>query len=189
MLKPPIDRPVLESLIDSPCATGGNRIGYRLFLPGNRPRRVYPLQPTSCFSQYRFMSHGQAAHAQAPAKASRDLELPGQNLTLEEILRVMDVAREMRDRRESAEEMFRRDDLRSQLRDKIMRTARLAGDKVTAAEVDAAIGQYFETLHTYEDPQAGVRSFLAHCWVWRNRIMWGAAAMATIAGGFWFLFG
>lgn len=136
------------------------------------------------------MPNGQAAQAQAPQpKASRELDLPSQNLTLEETLRVMDVAREMRDRRESAEEMFRRDDLRSQLRDKIMRTARLAGDKVTEAEVDAAIAQYFETLHTYEDPEAGMSSFLAHCWVWRGRILMGAAAFATVASSFWFLFG
>ncbi len=135
------------------------------------------------------MSKGQAAQAQAPpSKASRDLNLPGQNLTLEETLRVMDVAREMRDRRESAEEMFRRDDLRSQLREKIMRTARLAGDNVSEAEVEAAIRQYFETVHTYEDPPAGFRNLVAHCWVWRDRIMLGAAALAAVAGSFWFLF-
>ena len=135
------------------------------------------------------MSNGQAAQAQAPAKSIKDLNLPGQNLTLEETLRVMDVAREMRDRRETAEEMFRRDDLRGQLREKIMRTAKLAGDNVTEAEVEAAIQQYFETLHTYEDPPAGLRSLVAHGWVWRNRIMMGAAALVAVAGSFWFLFG
>lgn len=135
------------------------------------------------------MSNGQVAQAQAPAKSIKDLNLPGQNLTLEETLRVMDVAREMRDRRETAEEMFRRDDLRGQLREKIMRTAKLAGDNVTEAEVEAAIQQYFETLHTYEDPPAGLRSLVAHGWVWRNRIMMGAAALVAVAGSFWFLFG
>ena len=136
------------------------------------------------------MSNGSAAQAQAPPpKAIRDLVLPGQNLTLEETLRVMDVAREMRDRRETAEEMFRRDDLRSQLREKIMRTAKLAGDNVTEAEVEAAIQQYFETLHRYEDPPAGISSLIAHGWVWRNRIMMGAAALVAVAGSFWFLFG
>lgn len=135
------------------------------------------------------MSNGQSAQAQAPAKSMKDLDLPGQNLSLEETLRVMDVAREMRDRRETAEEMFRRDDLRGQLREKIMRTAKLAGDNVTEAEVEAAIQQYFETLHTYEDPPAGLRSLVAHGWVWRNRIMMGAAALVAVAGSFWFLFG
>ena len=69
----------------------------------------------------------------------------------------MDVARELRERRETAEEMFRRDDLRSQLRDKLMRTARMSGDNVAEAEIDAAIGQYFDTLHTYQDPEPGFK--------------------------------
>ena len=51
----------------------------------------------------------------------------------------MDVAREMRDQRETAEEMFRRDDLRIQLRDKLVRTARLSGDNVTEEEIELAI--------------------------------------------------
>ena len=100
----------------------------------------------------------------------------------------MDVARELRDRRETAEEMFRRDDLRNGLRDKLMRAARMSGDNVTEAEIEVAIAQYFETLHTYQDPKPGMKRFLAHCWVWRGRILAGAAALATVAGGLWFMF-
>ena len=100
----------------------------------------------------------------------------------------MDVAREMRERRETAEEMFRRDDLRSQLRDKLMRTARMSGDNVGEAEIDAAIRQYFDTLHTYQDPEPGFKRFLAHCWVWRGRIVAGAATVAAVAGSLWFMF-
>lgn len=131
------------------------------------------------------------SQAQAPAstpKVSRNLQLPLENLTLEETLRVMDVAREMRERRETAEEMFRRDDLRTQLREKLLRAARLSGDTVTEAEIDAAIGQYMETLHTYRDPQPGMNRFIAHCWVWRGRIMAGVSVAAALAGAFWFLF-
>ncbi|MFK8113596.1 MAG: DUF6384 family protein [Rubripirellula sp.] len=129
-----------------------------------------------------------ASQAQAQAPVSRDLQLPGENLSLEETLRVMDVAREMRQRRETAEEMFRRDDLRSKLRDKLVRTARVSGDNVTEAEIEAAIAQYFETLHTYEDPESGWDSFVAHCWIWRGRILASAATIAAVAGSFWFLF-
>ena len=130
------------------------------------------------------------ASAQATARETlRDIEMPGENLTLEETLRVMDVAREMRDQRETAEEMFRRDDLRSKLRDKLMRTAQMSGDNVTEAEIDAAIRQYFDTLHTYQDPESAWDNFWAHCWVWRGRIMMGAATLAVVAGSFWFLFG
>lgn len=113
-------------------------------------------------------------------------ELPGQELTLQETLRVMDVARELRNQRQLAEEMFRRDDIRKSLRDKLVRTARLSGDDVTEAEIDAAIEQYMDTLHVYQDPPAGLKRFLAHCWVWRSRIGWSLAGIAA-AGGLWFL--
>ncbi|QDT07850.1 hypothetical protein K227x_62790 [Rubripirellula lacrimiformis] len=130
--------------------------------------------------------------AQASARQTTDSSnLPGplENLTLQETLRVMDVAREMRDRRETAEEMFRRDDLRANLREKLIRTARLSGDSVTEAEIDAAIGQYMDTLHTFQDPAPGMSKFMAHCWIWRHRIMAGAAVAAGVAGTFWFLWG
>ena len=101
----------------------------------------------------------------------------------------MDVAREMRDQRQRAEEMFRRDEIRSALREKLLRTARMSGDDVTEAEIDAAIGQYMETLHTYADPPAGLRSFLAHCWIWRDRILYSIAGAAAVGGGLWYFFG
>ncbi|TWU58832.1 hypothetical protein Poly51_16120 [Rubripirellula tenax] len=134
-----------------------------------------------------------SANAQATAPASSSLnsqEMPSplENLSLQETLRVMDVAREMRDRRETAEEMFRRDDLRASLREKLLRTARLSGDTVTEAEIDAAIRQYMDTLHVFQEPAPGMSRFMAHCWVWRNRIMAGAAAAATVVGAYWFLF-
>ncbi|MEM9586391.1 MAG: DUF6384 family protein [Planctomycetota bacterium] len=131
------------------------------------------------------------SHAQAQATRSRSdaMRMPGQDLTLKETLRVMDVAREMRERRETAEQMFRRDDLRTQLRDKLLRTARLSGDTVTEAEIDAAISQYMETLHTYQEPEAGFQSFLAHCWVWRRRILAGTLIAAAAIAGILFLAG
>ena len=127
------------------------------------------------------------SQAQATQKP-RNVPLPGHELTLEETLRVMDVAREMRDRRESAEELFRRDDIRRALRDKLMKTAQLSGDRVTEAEIDAAIDQYFSKLHTYEDPKFGWKSIVAHVWVWRNELMAAAAATAIALGAFSFLF-
>ena len=136
-------------------------------------------------------SQPQPAQAEVPTTRSRHRKtsrLPGQELTLEETLRVMDVAREMRDQRETAEEMFQRDDLRAKLREKLLRTARLSGDNVTEAEIDAAIEDYFDSLHTFKEPEGGMKRFLAHFWIWRGRILAGAAAAAAVVGGFWFLF-
>jgi hypothetical protein len=131
--------------------------------------------------------------AESQAKTARTRrgqisKLPGQELTIEETLRVMDVARQLRDQRTTAEEMFRRDDIRIDLRNKLLRTARLSGDHVTEAEIDAAIDHYFESLHTYQEPEGGVKRFLAHCWIWRGRIIAGAAALAGLVGSYWFLF-
>jgi hypothetical protein len=114
---------------------------------------------------------------------------PLQDLTLQETLRVMDVAREMRENRQSAEEMFRRDDLRAALRDKLVRTARMSGDDVTEAEIDAAIGQFMDRQHTFQPAQPGFSNVMAHLWVWRARVATGLAAAAAVAGAFWFLFG
>jgi hypothetical protein len=114
--------------------------------------------------------------------------LPGQDLSIEETLRVMDVAREMRDQRQNAEEMFRRDDLRVKLREKLLNTARLSGDDVSEAEIDTAIAQYFESLHTFQEPAGGFQRILAHGWIWRGRILAATAAAVTLLGSYWFLF-
>ncbi len=116
-----------------------------------------------------------------PTPVSRSVRLPGEDLSLNEMMRVMDVAREMRRNRDVAEEMFRRDEVRTQLRNKLMRSAQIAGDRVTAAEVDAAIDQYFKNLHTYADPEPSFQRMLAHAWVWRWRIAAIVVPVATLA--------
>ncbi|MEM1068490.1 MAG: DUF6384 family protein [Planctomycetota bacterium] len=133
------------------------------------------------------MSQAQASENRS--SRARDVRLPGEDLTIAETLRVMDVARQMRDQRETAEEMFRRDDLRVALREKLIRTARVSGDTVTEAEIDAAIGQYFENLHSYQDPAGGWKSGLAHLWVWRGRVMTAAVLLASAAAATWWMFG
>ncbi len=126
--------------------------------------------------------------SQSQVQSARDIRLPGEDLTIEETLRVMDVAREMRDQRQTAEEMFQRDGVRQQLREKLVRQAELLGENVSEAEIDAAIDRYLSNLHTYQDPRPGLKSFMAHCWVWRKRIFVSVAAIAIAASSLWFLF-
>lgn len=128
------------------------------------------------------------ATALTPAELSRrraQTKLPGEDMTISETLRVMDVAREMRQQRESAEEMFRHDEVRVRLREKLMRTAAMSGDRVTEAEIDAAIAQYLANLHTYAPPEPGIKKWIAYGWIWRYRL--AAAATALAATGAWFL--
>lgn len=139
-------------------------------------------------------SAGGQAQAQAPPPASMtelnrrraETKMPGEEMTIAETLRVMDVAREMREQRESAEEMFRHDEVRVRLREKLMRTAAMSGDRVTEEEIDAAIDQYLSGLHVYEGPPKGFKTFLAHCWINRYRI--AVAAIAIGAAWSWLVF-
>lgn len=128
----------------------------------------------------------QATAADRPKAASKNAPL--QQLTLKETLRVMDVARELREQRQTAEEMFRRDDLRHNLRTKLVRQARMSGDDVTEAEIDAAITQYLQRRHVYQDPPAGVANFFAHAWVYRAQIIVASVAATVSAAGFFWLF-
>jgi hypothetical protein len=149
------------------------------------------------------MSNARSASAAQPAtpvsprvaNESRSVRLPGEDLSLNEMMRVMDVARELRRNRDVAEEMFRRDTVREELRAKLMKSAAIAGDRVTEAEVDAAIDQYFKSLHTYSDPEPSLQRMLAHAWVWRWRLAAVVVPVATIAmaaaaalGGLTYLF-
>lgn len=109
-------------------------------------------------------------------------------LSLQEMLRVMDVAREMRKDRESAELVLQQSEVRSQLRQKLMRTAQLSGDRVTEAEIEAAIEIYFADRHRFEEPSMTGELFLAHLWVRRKAILGTLAAGLLVAATVWGLF-
>lgn len=93
------------------------------------------------------------------------------NLTLVETLRVLEVARGLRREREVAEVALARDEIRTLMRTRLMEAAVVTGDKITEADVDAAIEQYFATQHTYNDPPFSFRVLMAHLWVSRFSIV------------------
>ena len=93
------------------------------------------------------------------------------DLTLVETLRVLEVARGLRQEREVAEVALARDEIRSLLRKRLMDAAVITGDKITEADVDAAIEQYFATQHTYQDPPMSFSVLLAHLWVRRISLL------------------
>ncbi len=113
---------------------------------------------------------------------------PETDLSLQEMLRVMDVAREFRKDRETAEKALARDDYRAELRKKLMRTAELSGDRVTEAEVEAAITTYLSDRNRYADPAWSPRLFVAHLWVRRTGLMALAAAGLITVATVWGLF-
>ena len=93
------------------------------------------------------------------------------DLTLVETLRVLEVARGLRQEREVAEVALARDEIRSLMRKRLMDAAIITGDKITESDVDAAIEQYFATQHTYQDPPMSFSVLLAHLWVRRFSLL------------------
>ena len=91
----------------------------------------------------------------------------GKDLSLVETLRVLEVARGLRQEREVAEVALARDEIRTLMRKRLMDAAVITGDKITEADVDAAIERYFATQHTYQDPPMSFSVFMAHLWVRR----------------------
>ena len=124
--------------------------------------------------------------AQATAAAVQNAPLPGENLTIDQTLRVMDVARSLREDRETAQKLYKVDAVRTKLRTKLMRTAEVSGDRVTEAEIDAAIDQYLSSLHRYEPPGLGFKRMMATAWVWRNQLIAAAAGLGIVGGALWF---
>ncbi|QDS96588.1 hypothetical protein FF011L_54000 [Roseimaritima multifibrata] len=130
----------------------------------------------------------QGAQQPAPRPRVANVEIPGENLSLNEMLRVMDVAREMGRDRATAEKMFQQEGVRAQIREKLLRSARLSGDQVTEAEIDAAIDQYFAGLNVYQDPPLNFNKMLAYAWIWSRYLTAAAGAVAAMVAMIWFLF-
>lgn len=93
------------------------------------------------------------------------------DLTLVETLRVLEVARGLRQEREVAEVALARDEIRTLMRKRLLEAAVVTGDKITESDVDAAIEQYFATQHTYQDPPMSFSVLLAHLWVRRFSVL------------------
>ena len=93
------------------------------------------------------------------------------DLTLVETLRVLEVARGLRQEREVAEVALARDEIRTLMRKRLLDAAVITGDKISESDVDAAIEQYFATQHTYQDPPMSFSVLLAHLWVRRLSLL------------------
>ena len=107
-------------------------------------------------------------------------------LSLSEMMRIMDVATEMRNQRETVEKEFAVDETKRILREKLLQTTAITGERVTEAEVDAAIEAYFSTLYTYHEPEGSPSLWLAHLYVRRGHLaIVGLLAVTLLVTGWW----
>ncbi|MEM9184982.1 MAG: DUF6384 family protein [Planctomycetota bacterium] len=122
---------------------------------------------------------------QAPPPASAS----GQELSIAEMTRIMDVASTLRRERLLATRELSVGDTHRMLRERLLETARVTGDPVTAAEIDAAIEHYFQSLHEFQPPAPGFETFLARLYVARNQILAWSAVLGGGAALAWAFFG
>ncbi len=109
-------------------------------------------------------------------------------LSVPEMLRIMDVATTLRQDRELVEEQLNLDTLKERLRERMLAASKVTGEAVTPEEVDAAIRQYYASLHTFREPKLSFPVFLAHAWVRRKGLLGiGAAGLLSVAA-FWWLY-
>ncbi len=111
-----------------------------------------------------------------------------EDLSLHEMLQVMDVARTLRKEQQTVEQEFNREETVELLREKLLASAEITGDMVTPEEVDAAINLYFDNLHTFREPAPGVSTVLAHVYIWRRRIASALCLLLCIGLLGWWLF-
>lgn len=114
--------------------------------------------------------------------------IPDANLSLNEMLQIMDVARAIKEEQLTVEQQFRIEETRAKIRERLIASAKVAGDNVTDAEVDTAIQLYFDNLHLYRDPPWGFNRLCAQLYVWRVRVVSVLALSGTIAVGTWLAF-
>lgn len=108
-----------------------------------------------------------------------------EQLSLPELIRIMDVATELRKEQEIVEEQLNLDQIKVRLRERLLEAAKVAGEPVTAEQIDAAIAEYYDKLYVFEEPAWGWETMLAHFYVHRVTILKWAVALGAIAGLAW----
>ena len=103
-------------------------------------------------------------------------------ITLDKMLRVMDVATELRKQRETVEKEFAVEETKAMLRERLLAATSITGERVSEAEVDTAITQYFDTLYTYREPPASFNKTLAHLYVRRGQLSVSLVVVLALAG-------
>lgn len=116
-------------------------------------------------------------------KDSNHPAVPTADASMDDMLRIMDVATALRHQRETAEAQLDVATAKVRLRERLLATAAAAGEPVTAAEVDAAIEEYFRRQHEYCDPPRSWARFWAHVWVMRRSLLLAFTVLAIATVG------
>lgn len=128
-------------------------------------------------------TQSQTATAELPRKDDRS-----DGMSLPEMLRIMDVATELRKDRELVDQQLGLEEVKAKLRDRLIEAAKVTGETVTVEEVDAAIDRYYQQLYTFHEPSPGVQVALAHVYVRRWSIAKWGGSLVALSLLIWWLF-
>lgn len=126
--------------------------------------------------------------AATETETSKKAQAPTEQLSLEEMIRIMDVATALRKEQAIVEQQLNIEDTKALLREKLLEAAQVTGENLTEEQIDLAIESYFDKLHTYEKPKWSMDLMLAHLYVMRGTIMKWALALGTAAGAYYYFF-
>lgn len=131
----------------------------------------------------------QIQSAQPPVEIQREVAgtSDARQLSLEELLRIMDVATTLRKEQDVVEEQLNLDQIKVRLRERLLEAAQVTGEPVTAKQIDTAIENYYDKLHTFKEPRWSFSVLLAHIYVRRVTIIKWAIGIAAVVALFWTL--
>jgi hypothetical protein len=128
-----------------------------------------------------------AAKSESPVEVAPPEQRVGkpEQLSLPELIRIMDVATELRQEQEVVEEQLNLDQIKVRLRERLLEAARVAGDPVTAEQIDTAIEDYYDKLYSFEEPKWSLQVLLAKLYVHRITIVKWAIGIGALIGLAW----
>lgn len=117
-----------------------------------------------------------------------DPALTPQTLSIAEMVRVLDVASEVRRKQEVLDQQWNADEARTVLREKLQATQATTGEQLTNEQIDAAIDWYYDRLHRFQKPKPGIGLTLAHLYVRRRTIGFWLVVSAIVVAVIWWAF-
>ena len=122
-----------------------------------------------------------------PAVSAEAPEAAPQKLTLEQTLRIMDVATALRKEQAVVHQQLNLEETKAMIRERLLDAAKVTGEPLTEEQVNIAIEHYYDKLHVFEEPEWSFELAMAHLYVMRNKIItWAAVLGAAGAAYAWF---
>ena len=109
------------------------------------------------------------------------------DLSIAELVRVLDVASEVRRKQAVLDREWNREAAREELRETLLTSATASGESLTDEQVTAAIDWYYNRLHRFRPPPKGLKTAFAHLYVRRRKVLFWLLVFAAAVLLIWFL--